>query len=464
MRYYLAIDIGASSGRHIISYINNGKLEIEEVYRFKNNLIKRDGQFCWDISKLFSEIKNGIKKCIKINKIPVSVAIDTWAVDFVLLDEKDNILGNCVSYRDNRTDGIMEEAFKIIDKNELYLKTGIQFQKFNTIYQLLAIKNQQPDLLEKAKSFLMIPDYFNFLLTGKKVTEYTNATTTQLVNITTNNWDEEIINKFGFDKTLFGKIKTPKTILGSLKKELVEELGCDLEVILPVTHDTGSAFLSTPVKNRSILLSSGTWSLLGVELERPECKLEALDYNFTNEGGYEYRYRFLKNIMGLWMIQEARKCYDSKYSFTELVEYARLSEGFKSIVDVNDDRFLNPENMVQEITKYCVETNQIEPQTVGEVAYCIFNSLAKSYSKSINEIEEIIGEKLETISVFGGGCQNELLNELIAKESGKKVLAGPVEATALGNIVCQLIAKNELNDLEQARDIIRNSFDIIQYN
>ena len=426
MRYYLAIDIGASSGRHIISYINNGKLEIEEVYRFKNNLIKKDGHFCWDISKLFSEIKNGIKKCIKINKIPVSVAIDTWAVDFVLLDEKDNILGNCVSYRDNRTDGIMEEAFKIIDKKELYLKTGIQFQKFNT--------------------------------------EYTNATTTQLVNTTTNNWDEEIINKLGFDKMLFAKIKTPKTILGSLKKELVEELGCDLEVILPVTHDTGSAFMSTPVKNRSILLSSGTWSLLGVELERPKCKLEALDYNFTNEGGYEYRYRFLKNIMGLWMIQEARKCYDSKHSFTELVEHARLSEGFKSIVDVNDDRFLNPENMVQEIIKYCIETNQTEPQTVGEVAYCIFNSLAKSYSKSINEIEEIIGEKLETISVFGGGCQNELLNELIAKESGKKVLAGPVEATALGNIVCQLIAKNELNDLEQARDIIRNSFDIIQYN
>ncbi|MEC3791567.1 FGGY-family carbohydrate kinase, partial [Clostridioides difficile] len=276
--------------------------------------------------------------------------------------------------------------------------------------------------------------------------------------------DEEIINKLGFDKMLFAKIKTPKTILGSLKKELVEELGCDLEVILPVTHDTGSAFMSTPVKNRSILLSSGTWSLLGVELERPKCKLEALDYNFTNEGGYEYRYRFLKNIMGLWMIQEARKCYDSKHSFTELVEHARLSEGFKSIVDVNDDRFLNPENMVQEIIKYCIETNQTEPQTVGEVAYCIFNSLAKSYSKSINEIEEIIGEKLETISVFGGGCQNELLNELIAKESGKKVLAGPVEATALGNIVCQLIAKNELNDLEQARDIIRNSFDIIQYN
>ncbi|HBG5346061.1 TPA: rhamnulokinase [Clostridioides difficile] len=464
MRYYLAIDIGASSGRHIISYINNGKLEIEEVYRFENNLIEKDGYFCWDISRIFSEIKNGIKKCIEIDKIPGSMAIDTWAVDFVLLDEKDTILGNCVSYRDNRTDGMMEEAFKIIDKNELYLKTGIQFQKFNTIYQLLAIKNQQPDLLEKAKSFLMIPDYFNFLLTGKKVTEYTNATTTQLVNVTTNNWDEEIINKLGFDKTLFGKIKTPKTILGSLKKELVEELGCDLEVILPVTHDTGSAFMSTPVKNRSILLSSGTWSLLGVELERPECKLEALDYNFTNEGGYEYRYRFLKNIMGLWMIQEARKYYDSKYSFTELVEYARLSKGFKSIVDVNDDRFLNPENMVKEITKYCIETNQTEPQTVGEVAYCIFNSLAKSYSKSINEIEEIIGEKLETISVFGGGCQNELLNELIAKESGKKVLAGPVEATALGNIICQLIAKNELNDLEQARDIIGNSFDIIQYN
>ncbi|MCC0629666.1 MULTISPECIES: rhamnulokinase [unclassified Clostridioides] len=464
MRYYLAIDIGASSGRHIISCINKGKLEIEEVYRFENNLIEKDGYFCWDISRLFFEIKNGIKKCIEIDKIPVSMAIDTWAVDFVLLDEKDTVVGNCVSYRDKRTDGMMEEVFKIVDKNELYLKTGIQFQKFNSIYQLLAIKKQQPELLKRAKSFLMIPDYFNFLLTGKKVAEYTNATTTQLVNATTNNWDEEIITRLGFNKKLFSKITPPKTILGSLKKELVEELGYDLEVILPATHDTGSAFIAIPAKDRSILLSSGTWSLLGVELEKPECKLEALKYNFTNEGGYEYRYRFLKNIMGLWMIQEARRCYKNKHSFEELVEYARLSKGFKSVVDVNDDRFLKPENMVQEIKKYCIETNQTEPQTVGEVAYCIFNSLAKSYNKSINEIEEITGEKLETVSVFGGGCQNELLNELISKGSGKKVLAGPVEATALGNIVCQLIAKNELKNLEQARDIIGNSFDIIQYN
>lgn len=464
MNYYLAIDIGASSGRHILGHMSDGKLKLEEIYRFDNGVNILENEFCWDIDKLFKEIKNGIKKCKDIGKIPSAVAIDTWAVDFVLLDENDSILGNTVSYRDDRTEGYMEKAFEIVSKNEIYSRTGIQFQRFNSLYQLLAIKDKDNDILSRAKSFLMIPDYFNFLLTGKKLIEYTNATTTQLINANTKDWDKELLDSFGIDSGIFGEIKMPKTKLGNLRKELVEEFGFDMEVVLPATHDTGSAFIAAPVDENGIFVSSGTWSLLGTEKVKAECGIDALNYNFTNEGGFDYRFRFLKNIMGLWIIQEVRRCYENKYSFSELVDLARKSSDFKSIIDVDHDRFLKPDNMVEEIKLYCKETNQQDPTTVGEIAYCVFNSLAKSYNRAISEIKNITGEDVEVINIFGGGCQNELLNELIAKECNKKVLAGPIEATAIGNLVCQMMAFEEIDSLKQARRIIRDSFEIKKYN
>lgn len=464
MEYHLAIDIGASSGRHILGFIEGGKLKLEEIYRFSNGIKKVNNEYCWDLKNLFLEIKNGIKKCKEISKIPKSIGIDTWAVDFVLLDENEDILGNTVAYRDDRTEGIMEEVFKIIPKDMLYLYTGIQFQRFNTIYQLMAIKKKNPENLKKAKTFLMIPDYFNFLLTGKKVNEYTNATSTQLVNSFDKTWDDNILNSLEINKEMFQEIKLPKTNLGSLRRELVEEFGFDMEVILPATHDTGSAFISSVCNDEdSVYLSSGTWSLMGVENRFPICVPQSMNYNFTNEGGFDYKFRFLKNIMGLWIIQEVKRIYKDKYSFSELVVKAKEADNFKSFIDVNHDRFLNPEDMIEEIQTYCKETNQDIPKTPGQVAYCVFNSLGISYGESIKELEEIFEKKYERINVFGGGCQNELLNQLIADITNKEVLAGPVEATAIGNIIAQLLSFNKIEDLREARKLIAESFEIKKY-
>ncbi|MCM3725769.1 rhamnulokinase [Neobacillus cucumis] len=462
-KYSIAVDIGASSGRLILGYLENGLLKLDEIHRFENNIVKKGDSYCWEADKLFQEIKNGLKKCNELGIKPDSIGIDTWAVDFVLLDEKDQPLTEAVSYRDPRTDGMMEQVFEKIMKERLYLETGIQFQKFNTIYQLYSIKQNSPEILDKAKSFLMIPDYFNYLLTGKKANEYTNATSTQLVNAFTKKWDHDLLDLLGINKEMFHEIKTPKTVLGTLTEELVSELGFDLQVILPATHDTGSAVIAVPEENETIYISSGTWSLIGVENYFPICVTKALDYNFTNEGGIDYQYRFLKNIMGLWMIQEVRRNYNNEYSFAELVDLAREAENFRAIVNVNDDRFLKPENMVQEIMNYCVETGQPIPSTPGEVAKCVYDSLAVSYQDAVHEIEEIFEKRFEKINVIGGGCQNGMLNQLVADVTKKEVYAGPVEATAIGNIVAQLMALDEIEDIKEARTIVKKSFEVKKY-
>ncbi|MFF2446419.1 rhamnulokinase [Neobacillus sp. NPDC058068] len=462
-KYSIAVDIGASSGRLILGYLEKGLLKLEEIHRFENKMVKKGDSFCWEADKLFQEIKNGLKKCKELGIKPDSIGIDTWAVDFVLLDDEDQPLTEAVSYRDPRTDGMMEQVFEKIMKERLYLETGIQFQKFNTIYQLYSLKQNSPEILEKAKSFLMIPDYFNFLLTGKKANEYTNATSTQLVNAFTKKWDHGLLDLLGINKEMFQEMKTPKTVLGTLKEELVSELGFDLQVILPATHDTGSAVAAVPEEDQTIYISSGTWSLIGVENDFPICITKALDYNFTNEGGIDYQYRFLKNIMGLWMIQEVKRNYNDEYSFAELVDLASAVNDFKAIVNVNNDRFLKPDNMVQEIMNYCVETGQQIPVTPGEVAKCVYDSLAVSYQEAIHEIEEIFEKEFEKINVIGGGCQNERLNQLVADVTKKEVHAGPVEATAIGNIAAQLMALDEIQDSKEARLIVKKSFEIKKY-
>ncbi|KYG27814.1 rhamnulokinase [Priestia endophytica] len=460
----LAVDIGASSGRLIASHLENGQLKLNEIHRFENKIVRKDDQFCWELDRLFLEIKKGIKKCQGKGLKPESIGIDTWAVDFILLDENEKPLTNSVAYRDPRTDGMMDEVFKIIMKERLYLETGIQFQKFNTIYQLYSIKQNNPEILDKAASFLMVPDYFNYLLTGKKANEYTNATSTQLVNAFTKKWDDEILDQLGIKREIFQEIHNPKTVLGTLKEDLREEFGFDMKVILPATHDTGSAVISVPELDETIYISSGTWSLIGVENYFPICVTKALDYNFTNEGGIDYRYRFLKNIMGLWMIQEVKRNYQDQYSFAELVDLARQVQEFKSTVNVDDPRFLKPENMIEEIQRYCQETNQAIPTTPGEVAKCVYDSLVCSYQQAINQIEEIFERKFEKINVIGGGCQNEMLNQLIADTTKKIVYAGPVEATAIGNIVSQLMAVGEIEDINEARTIIKHSFEVKKFS
>lgn len=456
----LAVDIGASSGRLIAGFLENNHLKLKEVYRFDNRIMKKNNHYCWDIENLFKEIKLGIHHALKGGMHPESIGIDTWAVDFVLLDENDQLFTDAVSYRDSRTDGMMEEVFKVISKERLYLETGIQFQKFNTIYQLYYLKKTKPEVLEKAKTFLMIPDYLNFLLTGKKANEYTNATSTQLVNAFTKKWDLDLLKQLGISPEMFQEIKSPKTELGYLKDDLVAEFGSNMKVLLPATHDTGSAVVAVPEVDDTIYISSGTWSLIGVENHFPICVTKALDYNFTNEGGLDYRFRFLKNIMGLWMIQEVKKNYDDQFSFSQLVEFARETKTFHSIVNVDDDRFLLPENMIEEIQKYCAETNQSIPETPGEVAKCVYDSLAISYQNAIHQIEEIYEKEFPRINVIGGGCQNEMLNQLIADTTKKEVLAGPVEATAIGNLVSQFITLREIEDINQARKIIKNSFNV----
>lgn len=459
----LAVDIGASSGRLIAGFLHDGKIILDEVHRFENKLIEKDNHFCWDIEKLFLEIKVGIHKTKRLGYKPESIGIDTWAVDFVLLDESDELLTDAVAYRDPRTDGMMEEVFSVISKERLYLETGIQFQKFNTIYQLYYLKKTSPEILEKAKTFLMIPDYLHFLLTGKKVNEYTNATTTQLVNAFTKKWDKELLEQLGINADMFHEILPPKTSLGNLKSELVDEFNLDMEVILPATHDTGSAVLAVPEMDDTIYISSGTWSLIGVENHFPICVTKALDYNFTNEGGVDYRFRFLKNIMGLWMIQEVKREFGDRYSFAEFAEMAEAESDFHSTVYVDDNRFLKPENMIKEIQLYCEETNQPVPHTPGEIAKCVFDSLAISYQNAISEIEEIYEKDFQKINVIGGGSKNEMLNQLIADTTGKEVIAGPSEATAIGNMVAQLMALNKIDGIKEARSMIKESFKLKKY-
>lgn len=461
--YSIAVDIGASSGRLILGHLENGFLKLEKIHRFENKIIQKGSSFCWDIDFLFYEIINGLKRCKELGIRPDSIGIDTWAVDFVLLDEHDQRLTEVVSYRDPRTDGMMEEVFNLIPKEKLYLETGIQLQKFNTIYQLYSLKKNHPEILEKAKSFLMVPDYLHFMLTGVKVNEYTNATSTQLVNAFTRKWDPDLLAILGIKKEIFHEIQLPKSVVGTLKEELVSELGFDMEVILPATHDTGSAVVSVPEEEESIYISSGTWSLMGVENRFPICVPIALEYNFTNEGGIDYRFRFLKNIMGLWMIQEVKRNYQNAYSFSDFVQMANEAKDFRAIVNVNDDRFLKPDNMIHEIQNYCRETGQMIPSTPGEIAKCVYDSLAESYLETVNEIEEIFEKTFSKINVIGGGCKNEMLNQLIAKVTGKEVYAGPVEATAIGNITAQLISRGDMKDIKEARGIIRKSFEVKKY-
>ena len=462
-QYYLAIDIGASSGRHILGHMEDGKMVLEEIHRFPNGMREKDGHKCWDTEVLFSAIVEGMKKCKEAGKIPVSMGIDTWAVDFVLLDKEDRIIGNAVGYRDSRTAGMDEKVYEIIPEESLYGRTGIQKQIFNTIYQLMAVKEQHPKALEQAESMLMIPEYFNFLLTGKKAAEYTNASTTQLVSPETKDWDYELIGMLGYPKRIFQKIEKPGTVLGSLTEELQREVGFDCKVILPATHDTGSAVMAVPTnEDNTIYISSGTWSLMGTELKEANCSAESKLHNFTNEGGYDYRFRYLKNIMGLWMIQSVRKELAPDQGFGEICEAASKT-AITSLVDCNADRFLAPENMTEEVQAACRENGEQVPEGIAEVASVIYNSLAKCYAQTITEIEEMSGITYDSIHVVGGGANAAYLNELTAKATGKTVYAGPTEATAIGNLTAQIITAGELSDLQEARKCIFDSFEIKIY-
>lgn len=459
--YFLAVDIGASSGRHILGSIEDGKLVLEEIHRFKNGMVEKDGHKVWEKERLFDEIKAGMKKCRQIGKIPKSMGIDTWAVDYVLIDENGNDVSDAAGYRDSRTDCVDELVYKIIPEAELYARTGIQKQKFNTIYQLMAEKTQNPGRLEAADKMLLIPDYFNFRLTGKKYAEYTNASTTQLVSPETKKWDMQLIDMLGYPAKIFPEIIEPGTAVGELSPETAKEVGYNCTVIAPPTHDTASAVAAVPANEGEnvLYISSGTWSLMGTELLKANCSEAAAAANFTNEGGVDYRFRFLKNIMGMWMINSAKAILAPDMGFGEMCDMA-AKESIASIVDCNDDRFLAPENMVIEVQNACAETGQQIPEGMYEVACVIYNSLAQCYAKTAREVEEITGLNFDKIRIIGGGSNAVYLNRLTAKASGKAVYAGPTEGTAIGNLAMQMIAAGRFEGLWDARKCIARSFEI----
>ncbi len=457
--YYLAVDIGASSGRHMLAWLEDGKIRMEEIYRFENGIRPVNGHLCWDLDGLFREILEGMRRCGEAGKIPSCMGIDTWAVDFVLLDGRGERIGDSVSYRDGRTKGMDEKVYRRISEKDLYARTGIQKQIFNTIYQIMAIKDRHPEQLEAAKDLLLIPDYLNYLLTGEKKTEYTNATTTQLVSPVTKDWDRELIQTLGFPEGLFGAITLPGTRVGSLKPEIRQQVGYDVTVIQTATHDTASAVVSVPsTEDHLLYISSGTWSLMGTERPEADCGEASRKANLTNEGGYDYRFRYLKNIMGLWMIQSVRHEWGDRYSFAEICAMAEKENAFPSLVDANDDTFLAPESMIRAVQDFCARTGQRVPETPGQIAAVIYRSLAECYGKTIREIEALTGRNYDCIYVVGGGSHADYLNRLTAEATGKTVVCGPGEATAIGNLAVQMIAMGDLENLKAARACIADSF------
>lgn len=474
MTYHLAIDIGASSGRHILGHLENGCMVLEEVYRFDNLQIHKNGHDCWDLEALWQYILEGLRACKAAGKLPQTMGIDTWAVDFVLLDAAGKPVCDAVAYRDKRTQGMEKTVEEKLPFAQLYARTGIQKQPFNTVYQLLALKKEHPEQLTAAKHFVMIPEYFNYLLTGRIQNEYTNATSTALVNARAKDWDGEILKSLGLPREIFGALQLPGARVGGFTDAVREAVGFDCTVLLPATHDTGSAFLAVPARDENaVYLSSGTWSLLGTENAQPITGEESMRANFTNEGGYEYRYRYLKNIMGLWMIQsirrelngavyvagrETREAAEKQWSYAGLEAEARKCADFPSRVEVDDARFLAPESMTQAVKDFCAETNQPVPQTVGEVMQCVYASLAAGYAAAIEELSGLTGTQYTSVNIVGGGSKDGYLNELTAKATGLPVFAGPTEGTALGNLIAQWIASGEFADLASARAAIKNSF------
>lgn len=480
--YHLAVDIGASSGRHILGWVEDGVMRLKEIYRFENGVSRVNGHLCWDMDGLVENVIEGIAECGRQGYAPATMGIDTWAVDFVLLDKNGSRIGDPVAYRDERTDPVREELERdgILKFEEHYGRTGIQYQKFNTVYQLAALKKEHPEYLEQAEDFLMVPDYLHYVLTGTKANEYTNASTTALVDAGSGQWDTELIRRLGFPERIFREIVMPGTSLGHFTPELQERTGLNPEVIAPATHDTGSAYLAVPAKDdQAVFLSSGTWSLVGVENRTPITTPESRDANFTNEGGYAYRFRYLKNIMGLWMIQNVRRNIEAerraqqergelpegvpvKPSFPELIALAREAEGFRAVLDVDDDRFLAPDNMIEEIRAACRDNGLPVPETEGQVMQCIYQSLSDDYRRTVETLSALTGKTYTSLNIVGGGCQDMYLNQMTANATGLPVYAGPVEGTSLGNLIVQFLYAGEYTDLQNARDAIRKSFEIVE--
>ena len=463
--YALAIDLGASSGRHILGHIENGKIVLQEVYRFPNTMTERDGHLCWDVEANFGHVLAGLGQCRELGMIPATLGIDTWGVDYVLLDANGERLGEATAYRDSRTDGMPQKLDRAISPEALYARTGIARQSYNTVYQLMAEFAEHPERKAQADKLLFTPCYLSYRLTGIGVHEASIASTSGMLHAGSRLWDSEVLNAAGIPEKLLGAPPLdPGTRLGALTPALSQALGFSCEVILPPCHDTGCAYLAVPAQaGGAAYLSSGTWSLLGMELDAPLCTEAARKAGFTNEGGYGDKTRFLRNIMGLWILQCLRKELSQRFTFEEMAERAMLGAAYAPTFDATDERFLAPESMLTEIQNALRETGAPLPANDEEMLYCVHHSLALCYRQAVTTLSAISGQRITSLHIVGGGCQNRTLNQLTANVTGLPVCAGPVEGTALGNLLAQWIATGELADVHEARALLRQSVTLEDY-
>jgi rhamnulokinase len=464
----LAFDLGAESGRGVLGLFDGGQLRLEVVHRFPNGPVRTLETMHWDVLRLYGEMVGTLRRCAADHGEIASMGVDTWGVDFGLLGRGGTLLGNPRHYRDPHTEGIMEFAFAKVPRAEIFRQTGLQFMRFNSLFQLLALQRDRSPLLDVAENLLFMPDLFHYFFTGLKVNEFTNATTSQFYDPTGKSWAYRLLKMFDLPSKILGTIVQPGTVLGPLRASIASETGIrPVPVIAPATHDTGSAIAAVPARGTSwAYISSGTWSLMGVELSAPLINDQALEYNFTNEGGVNGTIRFLKNIMGLWLVQECRRAWEREAKMYSYEDLARLAEGapaFVSVVNPDDAGFILPDNMPQALADFCRKTDQPAPVEAGPVVRCAMESLALRYRWVLERLEELLGRHLDTIHVVGGGCQNTLLCQFTADACNRAVLAGPVEATAIGNVLVQAVGLGILGSLSDAREVVRNSFEVRTY-
>lgn len=460
----LAFDFGASSGRAIIGCFDGDKITLEEVHRFSNDPVSVGGTVYWDVLRLFYEIKQGIIKA-KIAGGFDSIGIDTWGVDFGLIDSEGKLMENPVHYRDARTAGLVDEAFKTMPKEKLYGITGIQFMELNTLFQLISLKKYRPWMLERADKMLFMPDLFGYMLTGKMCAEYSIASTSQLIDLDKRTWSKEILDAFGIKKSVFAPLVQPGTVLGELSKEVCEECGVDpVPVISVCGHDTQSAITSVPCEDGDFaFLSSGTWSLFGTELDKPIVNETSMNINITNEGGFDGSTGFLKNIIGLWLIQESRRQWKregKEYSYADLEKLALAAEPFKCFIDPDAPEFVPHGNIPERVREFCRKTGQYVPETVGEIMRCIYESLAMKYRLTFEKLRECTERDYPVIHVIGGGTKDGLLCQMTANSCDRTVKAGPIEATVMGNVAVQLMSDGSVKNIGQARKIVADSSEL----
>ncbi|MDR1368853.1 MAG: rhamnulokinase [Dysgonamonadaceae bacterium] len=461
-KYFLAFDLGATSGRSILASIENGKIEMKELTRFPSRIIHLHGKYYWSIYALYGALKEGLRAAARENVKIESVGIDTWGVDFVYLGEDGTFMGLPRTYRDPYTNGIPEEVFGIVPKKEIYGLTGIQIMNFNSLYQLFAAKKEHSSAYHAASEALFMPDALAYLLSGEKVCEYTIASTSQILNPRTKCMETGLLENLGLKKDLFRDIVMPGTVIGTLTKDIEEDTGLkNVKVVAVAGHDTASAIAAIPAENeRFAYLSSGTWSLMGIEVPEPVITEETYQMNFTNEGGVEGTTRFLKNITGMWLLEQCRAEWAGRgkeYTYSEITKMAESAEPFRSLVDSDHPSFANPGNMPEAIKNYCKNTNQPVPGSESDFIRCIFESLALKYKSVLESLNKISLFPIEKLHVIGGGSQNKLLNQWIANSIGIPVVAGPAEATAMGNIMMQAKALGLVGNLSDIRNLVRNS-------